>query len=172
MNKRLFLLLSDEIGKIDLWRFWPEWEATVRNAVDFAAAKWWWSSLLLVISGTHTRADLRRISGGGKKEKRSKNELQGRTRKWTTTIYDCICNTDDVSRIAIRRRAQGFNRTIVKDRQSETPGDGMCFYLRLSKQLLGGLGTRLADEIADMIVRIKRGLSTCCYSQPPEPPGI
>jgi hypothetical protein len=59
------------------------------------------------------------------------------------------------------------------DRESETLGDGMCscFYLRLSKQLLGGLGTRLADEVADMIVRIKRSLSTCCYSQPPEPPG-
>ncbi|EFN64538.1 Lymphocyte cytosolic protein 2 [Camponotus floridanus] len=53
-------------------------------------------------------------------------------------------------------------------------GNGMCscFYLRLSKQLLGGLGIRLVDEVADMIVRIKRGLSTCCYSQPPDPPGI
>lgn len=46
-----------------------------------------------------------------------------------------------------------------------------CFYLRLSKQLVGGLGARLADEVSDMIVRIKRGLSRCCYSQPPEPPG-
>lgn len=46
-----------------------------------------------------------------------------------------------------------------------------CFYLRLSKQLLGGLGARFADEVSDMIVRIKRGLSRCCYSQPPEPPG-
>ncbi|KOX72722.1 B-cell linker protein [Melipona quadrifasciata] len=50
--------------------------------------------------------------------------------------------------------------------------DGMCscFYLRLSKQLVEGLGARLADEVSDMIVRIKRGLSRCCYSQPPEPP--
>ncbi|KAL2747229.1 B-cell linker protein [Vespula maculifrons] len=45
-----------------------------------------------------------------------------------------------------------------------------CFYLRLSKHLLGGLGERLADEVSDMIVRIKRGLSRCCYSQPPDPP--
>nr|KAF7433917.1 hypothetical protein H0235_002108 [Vespula pensylvanica] len=42
----------------------------------------------------------------------------------------------------------------------------------LSKHLLGGLGERLADEVSDMIVRIKRGLSRCCYSQPPDPPGI
>ncbi|KAL2725077.1 Lymphocyte cytosolic protein 2 [Vespula squamosa] len=47
-----------------------------------------------------------------------------------------------------------------------------CFYLRLSKHLLGGLGERLADEVSDMIVRIKRGLSRCCYSQPPDPPVI
>ncbi|KAI4479192.1 hypothetical protein M0804_011331 [Polistes exclamans] len=40
----------------------------------------------------------------------------------------------------------------------------------LSKHLLGGLGERLADEVSDMIVRIKRGLSRCCYSQPPDPP--
>lgn len=46
-----------------------------------------------------------------------------------------------------------------------------CFYLRLSKQLVEGLGVRLADEVSDMIVRIKRGLSRCCYTQPPEPPG-
>ncbi|KYN45332.1 B-cell linker protein [Trachymyrmex septentrionalis] len=63
-------------------------------------------------------------------------------------------------------------KDLIRDRESEILGDGMCscFYLRLSKQLLGGLGTRLADEVADMIVRIKRGLSTCCYAQPPEPP--
>ncbi|KAG7200814.1 hypothetical protein KM043_003185 [Ampulex compressa] len=58
--------------------------------------------------------------------------------------------------------------------EGEADCDGMCscFYLRLSKQLLGGLGERLADEVSDMIVRIKRGLSRCCSSQPPEPPGI
>lgn len=52
--------------------------------------------------------------------------------------------------------------------------DGMCscFYLRLATQLLGGLGARLADEVSDMIVKIKRGLSRCCYARPPEPPGI
>ncbi|KZC05897.1 Lymphocyte cytosolic protein 2 [Dufourea novaeangliae] len=57
--------------------------------------------------------------------------------------------------------------------KSKEQCNGMCscFYLRLSKQLLGGLGARLADEVYDMIVRIKRGLSRCCYTHPPEPPG-
>ena len=47
-----------------------------------------------------------------------------------------------------------------------------CFYLRLVAQLLGGLGVRIADEVSDMIVKFKRGLSRCCYTLPPEPPGI
>lgn len=75
--------------------------------------------------------------------------------------------------MSVKNAAISVWKDSIRDRESETLGDGMCscFYLRLSKHLLGGLGTRLADEVADMIVRIKRGLSTCCYSQPPEPPG-
>ncbi|KOC71035.1 Lymphocyte cytosolic protein 2 [Habropoda laboriosa] len=52
------------------------------------------------------------------------------------------------------------------------PCDGMssCFYLRLSKQLMGGLVTRLVDEVCDIIVRMKRGLVRCFYIRPPDPP--
>lgn len=90
--------------------------------------------------------------------------------------------------LSLKRESQGSRIFRKADRRSENetgscgpivrilkkkPCNGMCscFYLRLSKQLLGGLGVRLADEVSDMIVRIKRGLSRCCYHQPPEPPG-
>lgn len=97
------------------------------------------------------------------KEKEAKISKNGRDKILQRILFS---NCDSCLRTAISADS-------IRDRESETLGDGMCscFYLRLSKHLLGGLGTRLADEVADMIVRIKRGLSTCCYSQPPEPPG-
>lgn len=45
-----------------------------------------------------------------------------------------------------------------------------CFYLRIFKQLIKGLGVRLADELSDMIVKIKRA-SSSSHLNPPELPG-
>ena len=96
------------------------------------------------------------------------------------------CEEQCLEEIAISQKLIKQNKTKKKKKekknyvlesyqrkQKKKQWDGMCscFYLRLSKQLVGGLGARLADEVSDMIVRIKRGLSRCCYSQPPEPPG-
>lgn len=97
-------------------------------------------------------------------------------KKWNIKFY--IGYTTSNQRFGPKDKVYVWRNTITvivkRTIENETSGNGMCscFYLRLSKQLLGGLGIRLIDEVADMMVRIKRGLSTCCYSQPPEPPGI
>lgn len=44
-------------------------------------------------------------------------------------------------------------------------GKCSCFYLRIARGLVIGLGSRLINEVIDMIVRIKRAVSRCCYTQ-------
>ncbi|CAD6209829.1 GSCOCG00010833001-RA-CDS [Cotesia congregata] len=43
-------------------------------------------------------------------------------------------------------------------------GKCSCFYLRITRGLVIGLGSRLINEVIDMIVRIKQAMSKCCYT--------